>query len=62
MLEYKFFNFINNLSVTKIVYPAKSQNHQLKISKLRFINKTSKNWFINLHIELQMKLKNKAYF
>jgi hypothetical protein len=31
-------------------------------SKLRFINKTSKNWFVNLHIELQMKLKDKAYF
>lgn len=42
-LEYNFFLiFINNLSVTKAVYPAKSQNHQLKISKLGFINKQVK--------------------
>lgn len=42
-LEYIFFLiFINNLSVTKAVYPAKSQNHQLKISKLGFINKQVK--------------------
>lgn len=43
ILEYNFFLiFINNLSVTKAVYPAKSQNHQLKISKLGFINKQVK--------------------
>lgn len=39
---YFFLIFINNLSVTKAVYPAKSQNHQLKISKLGFINKQVK--------------------
>lgn len=55
---YTFLIFINNLSVTKTVYPAKSQNHKLQISKLGFINKTSKNGFVNLHRKLQMKLKN----
>lgn len=61
ILQYIFLIFINNLSVTKTDYPAKSQNHQLKISKLGFINTTGKNWFVNLHIELQMKLKRPLF-